>query len=535
MPRIKTLAGQNIRSLLDFTSPLEIKPITILLGKNSAGKSTFARLLPLLRQSSERRKKSPILWYGDYVDYGTLQETITNGKDSLQLSIEVAFDNGHLFDSNAFDARTPLFFGRSAISIKKATITITMRHWEETKENYTSSLSIKTCGTTIDLQFEPKSDNTIELKEIKIGRKALPLHDQPYAVRVSQGRILPRLTFHPRSRQIISHTAWIYGGNPWSDAILKTLRANVHAKTSEERIYEIRQQLPISDTETLTAAIKSIKGPKSWDEFAKSIKPTSPAILNMRDDLLAGNLSEIIAHIDEALSSAVDEVCYLNPVRANAERYYRRQDLAVSEIDPTGNNLPMFLDSLSPRQLSNFQAWCSHYLGFKAKTESVGAQISIHIQSNDTQFWTNIVDMGFGISQVLPIAAQIWALTDRELNNRSAPIVVIEQPELHLHPAYQAKLADLFVAATTPLPHEVPLPHLKDRLRPSFVLESHSHDLVNRLGRLVAKKKIDANKISILIFEPRDEAPNLTRIRQVHFDDKGILQNWPLGFFDPEE
>ena len=69
-----SIGVQNLRSLYNIDE-IEIKPITVLLGKNSAGKSTFLRMFPLLKQSNEERTSEPILWYGDYVDFGDFEES----------------------------------------------------------------------------------------------------------------------------------------------------------------------------------------------------------------------------------------------------------------------------------------------------------------------------------------------------------------------------------------------------------------------------------------------------------------------------
>lgn len=62
-------AVQNLRNLGPMPT-IALRPITILVGRNSAGKSTFLRSFALIRQSLEVRSSAPILWYGDYVDFG---------------------------------------------------------------------------------------------------------------------------------------------------------------------------------------------------------------------------------------------------------------------------------------------------------------------------------------------------------------------------------------------------------------------------------------------------------------------------------
>ncbi len=64
---------QNLRSLSD-TGEINLKPINILLGANSSGKSTFLRSFPLFKQSISNSTKGPILWYGDFVDFGTFKD-----------------------------------------------------------------------------------------------------------------------------------------------------------------------------------------------------------------------------------------------------------------------------------------------------------------------------------------------------------------------------------------------------------------------------------------------------------------------------
>jgi predicted ATPase len=76
---------KNLRCLAD-TGDIPIKPLTILVGANSTGKSTFLRVFPLLRQSVETKTSSPILWYAGksgYVDFGTINGAIRASEESV--------------------------------------------------------------------------------------------------------------------------------------------------------------------------------------------------------------------------------------------------------------------------------------------------------------------------------------------------------------------------------------------------------------------------------------------------------------------
>ena len=79
---VKEIQIKNFRSLKD-TGMQTLSPITLLVGENSSGKSTFLRAFPLLKQSISKRTSGPILWAGDvddYVDFGSFEETVTNDK-----------------------------------------------------------------------------------------------------------------------------------------------------------------------------------------------------------------------------------------------------------------------------------------------------------------------------------------------------------------------------------------------------------------------------------------------------------------------
>ncbi|TCB76925.1 AAA family ATPase [Acinetobacter sp. ANC 4177] len=88
MSFIKSIKLKNLRSLKD-TGDIEIKPITILVGKNSVGKSTFARTFPLIRQSCAEEKRAPILWYGKLVDFGDFKTSLN--RSSVDKYIEFSF------------------------------------------------------------------------------------------------------------------------------------------------------------------------------------------------------------------------------------------------------------------------------------------------------------------------------------------------------------------------------------------------------------------------------------------------------------
>jgi predicted ATPase len=99
---------------------------------------------------------------------------------------------------------------------------------------------------------------------------------------------------------------------------------------------------------------------------------------------------------------------------------------------------------------------------------------------------------------------------------------VVEQPELHLHPRLQAKLADLYcniISQSERSGSDI-----------SFVIETHSETLINRIGGLIRDKRISSSDVAVLIV---DKECGCSSIKPAMFDDDGFLMNWPYGFFLP--
>ena len=107
---------------------------------------------------------------------------------------------------------------------------------------------------------------------------------------------------------------------------------------------------------------------------------------------------------------------------------------------------------------------------------------------------------------------------------RNYPIIfTVEQPELHLHPQLQAKLADAF-ASVIKYANDIGI-ELK------LIIETHSEVIINRFGHILMEKEIiDKDMINVIIFEKN--GIGLTNVSVSNYDENGYLTNWPIGFFD---
>ena len=236
------------------------------------------------------------------------------------------------------------------------------------------------------------------------------------------------------------------------------------------------------------------------------------------------------------MSTFYSNCSYIAPARAEALRFYRTQGLQVNDIDAYGRNLAEFISSLTPSALQDYNKYTDKLLKIKVKKENSPGHQSIVLESGNGKF--NISDVGFGYSQMLPIVTKLWYYSYRP-NRKNAyihtrdlgSVILMEQPELHLHPAYQAKLADAFIDYVNMGDRDED-EIFDDSDKKFLIFETHSEAIINRIGRRIREGKLAADAVNVVIFEKTINNLNTT-VRQTQFNDKGQLKDWPIGFFEP--
>ncbi len=125
----------------------------------------------------------------------------------------------------------------------------------------------------------------------------------------------------------------------------------------------------------------------------------------------------------------------------------------------------------------------------------------------------DLTHVGVGVSQILPILVMCFLAGKGDS-------IILEQPELHLHPKVQTRLADFFVSINA--------------LGKQCILETHSEYLINRLRYLVAKT--DDEKIAketMIYFVEKEDGHSI--YRDITINRYGVIDKWPKGFFDEGE
>jgi len=326
-----------------------------------------------------------------------------------------------------------------------------------------------------------------------------------------------------------------------NELLLSEVRKYVHQNTRETTIRAIAWNLRIGSSDQMLGEMREARyGTTWWRRGASGWAISDADFERIRDLVLATNTPNLLSMCDEYVLLFVRNSYYVPPLRATAERYYRLQSLAVDEVDFQGKNLPMFLRSLTDTERKRFSEWTEGHFGFASFARASGGHVSLTLQEVGSDDEFNLADEGFGFSQMLPILTQLWVLGYRggiELPYvrrgvylpRQRPALItyaVEQPELHLHPRLQAKLADSFVDAIRAA--------RDSKLDLRLVIETHSEAIVNRLGHRIANGDVDPEEINVVIFEKRGpDSP--TELRFGQYDKDGFLTNWPFGFFEPEE
>lgn len=177
--------------------------------------------------------------------------------------------------------------------------------------------------------------------------------------------------------------------------------------------------------------------------------------------------------------------------------------LLIQDVLSTEKSL---LEKVSHWYQKNFDGW-----GIKVN-EDLAPFYQIELTRNSGSLNINIVDAGQGMSQALPLVIRAFMPTDQDT------LIIIEQPELHLHPAAHGDLAELFVDS------------LMDGSK-RYLIETHSQNFVLRLRRLVAEGKLNKNDFA-LYFVNFDEEAGYSKLELINVDESGEVDFWPENIFN---
>jgi hypothetical protein len=478
------LGVDNLRGLR-MGRPVELRRLTLLAGRNGIGKSTFARVFPLLRQSAGRRKREPILWWerGE-VDFGAFDVAVRRGSEEITFTFSFADPDGTRWTATSVLVRDNGWSRVRRVAVEQGDRSLSYCFG---KDGQLQTVEGRASGDAFTANHKESIDWLVpDLEAVPGWLFGIP---DPEEIGSPLHRILH--TVYP------DHT--------------ETQRLSISMASSGT----LDRLFPWTDGDellgkTTTNSGATLKKFLANPEASQRLRRANFCYWGLQRLSQAGGLTLEVGN----------RTAYLGPFRADPERAYAPQGLAVDRLDPRGSNLAMFLASLSPDEREDLNAELSDKLGFTVSIETAGGFYSLHVELNDGRY--NLVDVGYGYSQVLPVAVQLWA-SRRTLSTRRDPapdaVVVIEQPEIHLHPHQQVLLGRALAAFAA------------DDHGPMHIIETHSEHLIGEVGRMIARGQLAPERVGVLCFEPHDEGG--TKVFQATFNEHGVLHDWPVGFLSP--
>jgi hypothetical protein len=214
----------------------------------------------------------------------------------------------------------------------------------------------------------------------------------------------------------------------------------------------------------------------------------------------------------KAASAALDAMVYLGPTREPVALVYANEQ--TTAIGLRGTAAPQLL-RVHGRLAEGVGSWYARHMdGWRLSLRRDGDSFSLQVAKSG-KLSANLAQCGEGLQQVLPVVAhQLW----RQLVDSGPFLDVVEQPELHLHAAAQAPLADLFIDTAL-------------QGRGQVIIETHSEPLLLRTQRRVAEGKLRSDQVALYFVEMTEAG---SQLRSVGLQPDGELDWWPSGVFEED-
>lgn len=429
-------------------SEFEIRPLTVLCGVNSSGKSSVIKSLLLLMQSYENSAATnEVTFNGKFCNCGTFDDVVFEGQGP-KFSIENEF-----VIVNSMDATGNAFNHRDIVPFKELN---KMYRNVCDFDIYSFELKIK-----VDVvKYEDASNIYIEGNKIK----------------------RYEICLNARGKSDLDR-------DTVTSSIILDRTGNSNNKYN----------MKITNIPSLEGKILREGYVSNCICYFSGMRLNN--LYRTKMDIKIRNILANILTIFRIVSAQYEGMKFIAPLRENPKRYYisdkNVNDVGVSGEDSVllfskvgnktakGSILPPDKDDRIGKVSSHekiagiMQRWLDYFeLG---KIEINGNEIiRLNISGH------NIVDVGFGVSQVLPIILQGLVMQQDET-------LILEQPEIHLHPKMQMKMADYLLSLAL--------------AGKNTLVETHSDHIVNRICRRVMENP-ELNKMVNIYFVDKDEAGN---------------------------
>jgi len=455
------------------TVTIPIRPITLIFGPNSSGKSSILQSLLMLKQTLEKNHDlNSLIPKGRYVDLGSYHELIHASKKAGDyFSFQMKFSN----IETALSQQADSVLGLSNLYLEddRDELLAKEENWNAICNYMTAFLRDIALSNSYGLIEKDLRDSILLKEELFLGKSQ---------------NVFWSKTQNGRGDFAKEHAYW----KLW-EKYYNMMRHEIDAPLLTQTL----DQTGVATQEEVDSMIAEMKKSRSrYQEYP--VDDFHRAFPGAASDLIRNTLCKIEN---------------IPPLRDYPERYYTLK--IQSNVKSFWHNVfPKLNKPETIEQINEGLDQCKIAYKFSIKKHEVNnpdindEMYSMRLFNNETEVESNLCDVGFGLSQILPII--IGAKTEQE------KILLIEQPELHLHPALQAEMGNLFVDS------------LKQQHN-TFLIETHSEHLILRFQKLVRKKILSHEEIAVLYVSQDEDGSN---VQQLHLDEDGqFLDPWPGGFF----
>ena len=224
----------------------------------------------------------------------------------------------------------------------------------------------------------------------------------------------------------------------------------------------------------------------------------------------------IVEDLSLSIRRELEGIRYLGPLRRKPERDYAWNKSKPGDVGSDGRGAvdALLASALLKGEEQNVViAGVSHWLNrmkiadrLEVRQQGRSNRYELLIHRDGTA--CNLRDVGIGVSQVLPVLVVAYFAPQ-------GSTIILEEPEIHLHPLAQSVLAELFV-------------EVSNARNVQFIVETHSEHIFRRMQTLIAGQKIKPTDAAMYFVER--EGPS-AKVRALEVDDLGRVKNWPPEFF----
>jgi hypothetical protein len=219
------------------------------------------------------------------------------------------------------------------------------------------------------------------------------------------------------------------------------------------------------------------------------------------------------------IETLFEQIFYLGPLREYPKRSYLWGGGALRDVGQKGELAIQALLASASQDVETVLAPVARHLKAMGLVHDFTLK-PIAEHRKEWEVWVKkdaqspevlITDVGFGVSQVLPVLVLCYYVPE-------GATIILEQPEIHLHPSAQASLADVLIDVMT-------------QRRVRIIMESHSEHLLRRLQRRIAEEQLQTEDAA---FYFTTMAEGISHLEPLALDTYGNITNWPENFFGDE-